>query len=136
MDSIPRTLTAYSYDAGSGRLGPGEVIANWLGPGTFDGLAVDEDGNVWVAVWDAGVVCCYTAHGDLIETYLSPVPRPTALAFADPFGTTLVLTSARSDLSAPSGPTQPSAEGRVYAMPVPTPGPSSAFFGGAPPSRA
>jgi len=128
VDSIPRTLTAYPYDTGSGRLGPGEVIATWHGPGTFDGLAVDGNGNVWVAVWDAGVICCYAPRGDLIETYPTPVARPTALVFADPFGTTLVLTSARADLFAPLGPTQASDEGRLYAMAAPTPGPGSAFF--------
>lgn len=118
VDSVPRTLTAHPYDAAPGSVGPGEILVRWAGPGTFDGLAVDGEGGIWVAVWDAGVVCRYSGDGDLLGTYPAParVARPTALAFAGPDLATLVLTTARLDLSTPCGALSPQVEGRLYAM--------------------
>lgn len=71
------------------------------GAGFPDGLTVDAEGCVWVALWDGGAIRRYTPAGDLDRVLTVPVPRPTACAFGGPDLTDLYVTTARTGLTAP-----------------------------------
>ncbi|MEV6007830.1 SMP-30/gluconolactonase/LRE family protein [Streptomyces sp. NPDC051976] len=64
--------------------------------GVPDGLDVDEEGCVWVALWDGWAVHRYSPRGELLTVVETPVRRPTACCF---LGDTLVITTARDGLT-------------------------------------
>ncbi|MFE6338623.1 SMP-30/gluconolactonase/LRE family protein [Streptomyces sp. NPDC057798] len=71
------------------------------GAGFPDGLTVDADGCVWVALWDGGAVRRYTPVGELDREIVLPTPRITACAFGGADLTDLYITTARVGLAAP-----------------------------------
>jgi sugar lactone lactonase YvrE len=71
------------------------------GAGAPDGLTVDADGCVWVALWDGGQIRRYTPRGVLDRTVELPVRRPTSCAFGGPGLRDLYITSARTGLPHP-----------------------------------
>jgi sugar lactone lactonase YvrE len=63
--------------------------------GMPDGLTVDSDGGIWVALWGGGAVHRYTADGSLDAVIRLPVRQPTSCAFGgDDLGTLFITTSA------------------------------------------
>ncbi|MEW2116421.1 SMP-30/gluconolactonase/LRE family protein [Streptomyces sp. NPDC005474] len=71
------------------------------GAGFPDGLTVDADGCVWVALWGGAAVRRYTPAGALDRTITLPTALATACAFGGPDLTDLYITTARVGLSDP-----------------------------------
>jgi len=65
------------------------------GVGYPDGLCVDADGRVWVALWDGGAVRCYEPDGSLAEVIAVPVRQVTACTFGGPDLADLYITTKR-----------------------------------------
>lgn len=85
--------------------------------GNPDGLVLDDEGCIWVAVWDASEVRRYAPTGELLATIELPVPRPTAVCFQ---GETLVITTASLGLDDP-----PAGSGHLFAVDVGVTGPAA-----------
>jgi sugar lactone lactonase YvrE len=73
-------------------------------PGRPDGLTVDAEGGVWVAVSDGGQVRRYTAEGALDAVIELPVTKVTACAFGGPGLEQLFITTSREGLAASAEP--------------------------------
>ncbi|MER5945224.1 SMP-30/gluconolactonase/LRE family protein [Streptomyces sp. NPDC001904] len=81
-----------------------ELVTVEESAGVPDGIAVDADGCVWVALWDGGALRRYTPSGALDRVVPLPVRRPTACAFGGPDLRDLYVSTARVGLNAPSPP--------------------------------
>ncbi|GHD92491.1 calcium-binding protein [Streptomyces naganishii JCM 4654] len=102
VDSPTRRIDVFDVEGGGERVGGRREFARVEeGAGFPDGLTVDADGCVWVALWDGGAVRRYTPDGRLDRVVALPVPRPTACAFGGPGLTDLYVTTARTGLTAP-----------------------------------
>ncbi|MHA3979223.1 SMP-30/gluconolactonase/LRE family protein [Halovulum sp. GXIMD14794] len=80
-DGHTERLSAYPVGA-DGTLGaPREVMRGRADRGNPNGIALDADGNIWVAMFGGWAVNCYSPEGELLESVPLPVPTPTALCF-------------------------------------------------------
>lgn len=65
-----------------------------------DGAVTDSDGNLWVAMWGAGVVVCFSASGEELRRVELAARQPTCPAFGGPDLRFLMVTTARHGLDA------------------------------------
>jgi sugar lactone lactonase YvrE len=118
VDSPSRSVLAFDIRIEDGALSNRRVLADVRAlapPGAVpDGLAVDAEGGVWVALWDGGALLRLSPEsGALLRHIQMPVSRPTSCAFGA--GTMLYVTSCSFD----AGDAAPLAEplaGAVFAL--------------------
>lgn len=124
IDTLPhRSIEAFDV-APDGELSNRRTLCRVEG-GNPDGMAIDLDGMLWVAVWDASEVRRYSREGELVETITLPAKRPTAVALVDRL---LVITTASIGLSDPTD-----ADGALLGVRVDVGGaPAFPWGGGAP----
>ena len=75
-----------------------EPIVAQVEPGHPDGIAVDAEGGVWVALWGGSGVNRYDAQGRLTDVVRLPCSQVTCPAFAGPDLSDLYVTTSRRDL--------------------------------------
>ncbi|MEX2202676.1 MAG: SMP-30/gluconolactonase/LRE family protein [Actinomycetota bacterium] len=98
VDSPTRRVDVFAYDVGVGDASDRSVFVETADfPGVPDGLAVDEEGCVWVAMHDGAALVRFSPDGLHVGTLDIPVPRPTSCCFAGPSLDRLVVTTAASD---------------------------------------
>jgi len=96
-DSVPGVLWSAGYDLDSGRIHGWVPLVTEFG-GLPDGLCVDTEGRLWVAIWGAAQVRCYAPTGRLLATVAVPAPHVTAVTFVGPDRDRLLITTARDEL--------------------------------------
>lgn len=95
-DTTPRTVDAFDFDGATGRVSNRRNLLTFpAGGGAPDGLVVDVEGCLWVAMWGASAVHRYTPDGQLALTVELPVAQVTKPAFGGPERTDLYITTAR-----------------------------------------
>ena len=99
IDTVPRLVYARDYDAATGTAGPRRVLIAFDEGVNPDGMCVDADGQLWIAIWGGGQVRRYTPDGELTRTIEVPAPHTTCVTFAGPDLATMVITTATKDLS-------------------------------------
>lgn len=115
LDSPTHTLVRFTFDAATGCL---TEPRNWvtLSPdlGVPDGLCVDREGGVWVAMWGGGRVIHLTPNGVHDKTIDVPVDHVTSVAFDAE--DTLIITTGTAALPEEDRTTLPGAGG-LWALP-------------------
>ena len=115
-DSGTATVDAFDFDPVSGDISDARRIVHIPDAGVApDGLTVDRRGDIWVALWGAGEVRCYSPGGSQLATITMPADRPTSCAFGGRDGATLFVTTAREGLDETAMARQPDA-GRVFRV--------------------
>ena len=104
-DSVSLTIRQFDYDVETGSVSTPRVFARLDGSdGVPDGLTVDAEGFVWLAVWDGYRLIRYAPDGTIERTIPIPAKKVTSLTFGGPDGTDLYVTTAGGDETAENGP--------------------------------
>jgi gluconolactonase len=90
-ETVRRRILRYPI-AADGSVGPGEHWADTGPTGGPDGMAFDEQGRLFVAVYGAGIIAVFSADGQLDEQIRLPGANPTNVAFGGPDLSDLVVT--------------------------------------------
>ncbi|NEN05591.1 SMP-30/gluconolactonase/LRE family protein [Diaminobutyricibacter tongyongensis] len=100
IDTPRNTVFRRDYDVASGRVGERSVFIDLMDAHP-DGMTVDADGNLWVAIWGGFEVRCYDASGRRVQdaTIAVDAPHVSSAAFVGSDLDQLVITSASRDLS-------------------------------------
>jgi sugar lactone lactonase YvrE len=125
-DTPTGRIDVFDYDPSSGltKRRPFAEIASERG--SPDGLTVDDDGGVWVALYGGGAVHRYL-DGTLDAVVEVPTPKPTACTFGGPGLRTLYVTTTQEHLAPGSDPLA----GSLFAVEPGVAGlPARAFAGG------
>lgn len=101
IDSPTQAIQAFDYDHATGTITNGRILVEISrADGEPDGMTLDANGNLWVAIWGGSCVNCYHAStGALLQTVRIAAPHTSSCAFGGPDLKTLFITSARQGLS-------------------------------------
>ena len=130
VDSATQRIDAIAFDPQSGTLGHRRpLIEIPAEEGIPDGLTVDAEGFIWLALFGGGAVLRIAPDGARERTVRVPVSHPTSCAFGGPDLTDLYVTSAAKDLSAEQRRRQPAAGAVLRLRPGVRGRPASCFAG-------
>ncbi|TDV38562.1 SMP-30/gluconolactonase/LRE family protein [Actinophytocola oryzae] len=100
IDSIERQVLAFDVDLDTAELGARRVVTTFPGDaGLPDGMCVDAEGTLWIAMWGGHELRRIDRHGRTLTHVPVPVEQPSSCAFG---GANLFVTSASEDLDIPA----------------------------------
>lgn len=101
IDTPTHKVMAWDYDSETGNINnPQTAIEIPVDMGSPDGMTIDEEGNVWIALWNGSAVGCWNPEtGELLHTLNVPAKNVTSCAFGDDDLGTLYITTARTGTS-------------------------------------
>ena len=131
IDSPTRRVDAFDFDPEEGGLSNRRTaVALQDGWGYPDGMAIDAEDKLWVALWEGwGVARFDPGSGELLARIEVPVARVTSCCFGGPGYQDLYITTASRDMEAEEWKRQPEAGGLFVARPG-VPGLPAARFRG------
>ena len=130
VDSLAYGVDVFDFDADSGELrGRRPFVVLPRGSGVPDGLAVDEDGCLWLALYGRGRVHRYRPDGSLDGELTLPVTNVTSCGFGGADGRSLFVTTATQELAPDALARQPLA-GSLFVGDVGVSGPPAHPFAG------
>ncbi len=116
VDTLVRRVDAFDFDLAGGALDNRRPLIE-IAPqdGAPDGLTVDAEGCLWLALWGGSALRRYAPDGTLEREVRLPVSRVTSCAFGGPDLRDLYVTSARRGLSSRQLQAEPLA-GSVFRL--------------------
>jgi sugar lactone lactonase YvrE len=130
VDSPTRRIDVFDFETDTGEATDRRTWTEIADTdGVPDGLCVDADGCVWVAVHGAGQVRRYTPDGRLDRTIEVPARQTTACCFGGPDLSDLYVTTAREGFTEADAAAQPLAGSLFVATGIGNGLPSARFPG-------
>lgn len=118
-DTFRKTIYEYDFDLAAGRIAHRRpLVVFGTAEGKPDGLTVDAEGCLWVAVWDGWELVRFAPDGRELMRVRLPVPRPTSCCFGGADLGTLYVTSASVRLGTQALASAP-LSGALFALDVP-----------------
>ena len=100
VDTVSRGIDMYDYDAATGNAkGRRRFVGIDRADGLPDGITVDVEGHVWVALYKGGAVRRYAPDGRWVGQITLPVSAVTSCGFGGSGMTDLYITTATHGLS-------------------------------------
>ena len=130
IDTPTLAVQAFDYDDATGAIANPRVIIRFpADAGWPDGMTIDAEGMLWVALWGGGLVQRFDpGTGALLQTVRVPAPQTSSCAFGGPGLRTLYITTARKGLSAAALAAFPHS-GDVFAVVPGVAGVPAYFYG-------
>jgi sugar lactone lactonase YvrE len=116
-DTATHRVDVFDYDRDTGLTGRRPLV-RLPDDGNPDGLTVDAEGGVWVALFGGGAVHRYTPAGVLDVVVEVPTPQVTACTFGGPRRDQLFVTTSREGM----GPDDDPLAGSLFRADVGVPG--------------
>jgi sugar lactone lactonase YvrE len=126
IDTATHRIDAFDHDPDRGLSGRRPLVSLDEAAGLLDGLAVDAEGHLWVALFGGGAVHRYQPGGSLDAKIDLPVRQVTACTFGGPRLDQLFITTSRLGL----GPAAEPGAGAVFRADVGVAGLPVTAFGG------
>jgi sugar lactone lactonase YvrE len=118
VDSPTQTVDVFDFDLASGSVaGRRTLVSIPAEEGMPDGLTVDSEGCIWVALWGGSEIRRYDQSGALLDRYHFPVEYVSSCGFGGSNLDELYVTTARYTLDAGARKRQPGAGGIFRVLP-------------------
>jgi len=118
IDSPLNSVRAYDYDIDTGAIANERVVCQNEGAGIFDGMAIDAEGTLWIAIYGGAAVKRYDPQSGVLLRELSmPFSNVTSCAFGGENLDELYITSACQQMDAETLAQQPLAGSLVKIDP-------------------
>jgi sugar lactone lactonase YvrE len=130
VDSPTRKVRAFDFDVSTGNISNERVLVELNEADGFpDGIAIDEEGMLWVALWGGCAVTKFDSKtGEMISKIEVPAKNVTACAFGGENLDRLFITSASVEMSQEEHAKFPDA-GSMFSIKPGVKGVRNSFFG-------
>ena len=118
VDTPTASIDVFDFDVAEGTIANRRSLARVeAGAGWPDGLTLDADGYLWVALWSGGAIRRYAPDGTLDRVVPVPVSHPTSCAFGGRDLGDLYVTTAATALTPDARLREPLAGGLFCCRP-------------------
>lgn len=128
IDTWSRRIHVRDYDPDTGAAGTRRLLLR-LPHGYPDGVAIDAEDHLWVAIYGEGCLVRIAPSGRIVSRIDVPAPHTTCAQFAGPDLTTLVITTATENMS-PEQVREHPLSGRLFTFRPEAPGHPLALWRG------
>jgi xylono-1,5-lactonase len=106
-DTNSQVIYCYDYDSLNGNISDRQNFIEFKDAEYPDGLCIDTQGNLWIAMWSNGKIIQFDNEGNRINEIMLPVTHPTSCCFGGKSLSTLFITTSMIELSEEERQNQP-----------------------------